>query len=62
MLEIFFEGESFLMCLVDVGYIIYIVFKDGLVDLVDVVCMNDWLDLKVDNEYCIVKWREDNEC
>ena len=43
------------------GYITYTALKDGSVDLADVARMNDWLDLKADNEYRIAKWREDNE-
>lgn len=46
---------------VDAGYITYTALKDGSVDSADVARMNDWLDLKADNEYRIAKWREDNE-
>jgi hypothetical protein len=31
------------------------------VDLADIARMNDWLDLKADNEYRIARWREANE-
>ncbi|ESB00506.1 hypothetical protein HMPREF1619_03343 [Klebsiella pneumoniae 909957] len=55
------EGEDFLMRPVDAGLIPYTSLKDGSVDLADIARMNDWLDLKADNEYRIAKWREDNE-
>ncbi|RXY53117.1 NTP pyrophosphohydrolase [Klebsiella pneumoniae] len=35
--------------------------KDGSVDLADIARMNDWLELKADNENRIAKWREANE-
>ncbi len=60
-LETLPEGESFLMRPVDAGYIPYTALKDGSVDLADVARMNDWLDLKADNDYRIAKWREANE-
>jgi len=46
---------------VDAGYISYSALKDGTVDLADIARMNDWLDLKADNERRIEKWRLDNE-
>ncbi|HBS7128851.1 TPA: NTP pyrophosphohydrolase [Klebsiella pneumoniae] len=46
---------------VDAGYIHYTALKDGSVDLADIARMNDWLDLKADNENRIAKWREANE-
>jgi len=46
---------------VDAGYISYTALKDGSVDLADVARMNDWLDLKQDNENRIARWRQDNE-
>ena len=46
---------------VDAGYIPYTALKDGSLDLADIARMNDWLDLKADNDYRIAKWREDNE-
>jgi len=55
------EGEDFLMRPVDAGFILYTALKDGSVDLADIARMNDWLDLKADNENRIAKWREDNE-
>ncbi|BEN49139.1 hypothetical protein SMKC057_12510 [Serratia marcescens] len=33
--------------------------KDGRLDLFDVVLMNDYLDMKADNEARIARWRED---
>ena len=55
------EGEDFLMRPVDAGLIPYTALKDGSVDLADIARMNDWLDLKADNENRIAKWREANE-
>ncbi|MFQ0201040.1 DUF6889 family protein [Klebsiella pneumoniae] len=46
---------------VDAGIIPYTALKDGSVDLADIARMNDWLDLKADNENSIAKWREANE-
>ncbi|MCW2485720.1 MULTISPECIES: DUF6889 family protein [Enterobacterales] len=46
---------------VDAGHIPYTALKDGSVDLADIARMNDYLDMKADNEYRIAKWREDNE-
>lgn len=34
---------------------------DGKLDLADFARMNDWLDLKADNEARIARWRADNE-
>ncbi|KDA93344.1 DUF6889 family protein [Pantoea agglomerans] len=46
---------------VDAGYISYNKLLDGTVDLADIARMNDWLDLKADNEERIRRWREANE-
>ena len=46
---------------VDAGYISYTALKDCSVDLADVARMNDWLDLKADNNNRIERWRQDNE-
>ncbi|WP_456309774.1 DUF6889 family protein [Serratia proteamaculans] len=46
---------------VDAGYISYPALKDGSVDLADIARMNDWLDLKADNQARIDKWRQDDE-
>ncbi|MGA9606999.1 MAG: NTP pyrophosphohydrolase [Rouxiella badensis] len=43
---------------VDAGYISYSALKDGSIDLADIARMNDWLNLKADNEARIAKWRE----
>lgn len=61
VLESMPEGEDFLMRPVDAGLIPYTALKDGSVDLADIARMNDWLDLKADNENRIAKWREANE-
>lgn len=47
---------------VDAGYIRYDNLLDGSVDLADIARMNDWLDLKADNQARIDKWRQNNEC
>lgn len=47
---------------VDAGYIRYDKLLDGSVDLADIARMNDWLDLKADNQARIDKWRQNNEC
>lgn len=39
----------------------YTALKDGSVDLADIARMNDWLDLKADNNNRIERWRQDNE-
>lgn len=36
--------------------------KDGTLDLADFARMNDWLDLKAENEDRIRQWEKDNEC
>lgn len=36
--------------------------KDGTLDLADLARMNDWLDLKAENEDRIRQWEKDNEC
>jgi len=46
---------------VDAGYISYTALKDGSVDLADVARMNDWLDLKADNNARIRRWEQDNQ-
>lgn len=47
---------------VEAGYISYSALKDGSIDLADIARMNDWLDVKAENEYRIEKWRQANEC
>lgn len=46
---------------VDAGYISYTALKNGSVDLADVARMNDWLDLKADNNARIRRWEQDNQ-
>lgn len=62
MLDSLPDGEDFLMRPVDAGYIRYDKLLDGSVDLADIARMNDWLDLKADNQARIDKWRQNNEC
>ena len=46
---------------VDAGYITYTALKDGSVDLADIARMNDWLDIKADNNARIRRWEKDNQ-
>ncbi|AZI87564.1 NTP pyrophosphohydrolase [Kosakonia sp. CCTCC M2018092] len=46
---------------VDAGYISFVALKDGTVDLADIAIMNDWLDLKADNNARIRRWEQDNQ-
>ncbi|AST68951.1 DUF6889 family protein [Kosakonia cowanii] len=46
---------------VDAGYISFVALKDGSVDLADIAIMNDWLDLKADNNARIRRWEQDNQ-
>ncbi|MBS9442288.1 DUF6889 family protein [Photorhabdus heterorhabditis] len=46
---------------VDAGYIQYPDLLSGVVDLSDIARMNDWLDLKADNEARIARWRDTHE-
>lgn len=46
---------------VDAGYISYTALKDGSIDLADIARMNDWLDLKADNNARIRRWEQDNQ-
>lgn len=46
---------------VDAGYISFVALKNGSVDLADIAIMNDWLDLKADNNARIRRWEQDNQ-
>ncbi|MCT6589177.1 NTP pyrophosphohydrolase [Pantoea dispersa] len=46
---------------VEAGYITYDKLLDGTVDLADVARMNDWLDIKEDNDARIRRWQQDNQ-
>ncbi|WP_439291729.1 MULTISPECIES: DUF6889 family protein [Rahnella] len=35
--------------------------KSGAVDLCDIAMMNDYLQMEIDNEARIAKWRADND-
>ncbi|QIP56828.1 DUF6889 family protein [Hafnia alvei] len=54
-------GEDYLLRPVEAGLISYPELKDGSVDLADIALMNDYLDMKADNQYRIEKWRADND-
>jgi len=55
------DGEDFLMRPVIEGVCRYESLKDGTLDLADFARMNDWLDLKADNDARIARWRAANE-
>ncbi len=61
MLDCLPDGEDYLMRPVDAGYIQYPDLLSGVVDLADIARMNDWLDLKADNEARIARWRDAHE-
>lgn len=61
MLDTLPDGEDYLMRPVDAGYISYSALKDGSVDLADIARMNDWLDIKADNNARIRRWELDNQ-
>jgi len=61
MLETLPDGEDFLMRPVEAGLISYTALKDGSVDLADIGRLNDWLDLKADNQHRIEQWKQANE-
>ncbi|ASN14923.1 hypothetical protein NB703_003069 [Pantoea ananatis] len=46
---------------VDAGYISYSDLKNGALDLADIARMNDWLDLKADNNARIRRWEQQNQ-
>ncbi|WP_249213768.1 NTP pyrophosphohydrolase [Tatumella sp. JGM130] len=46
---------------VDSGLCHYGALKDGSLSLFDIALMNDWLDLKADNEARIRRWEQANE-
>jgi len=56
------NGEDYLLRPVDSGLTPFSSLKDGSIDLADIAMMNDYLDLKADNEARIEKWRADSEC
>jgi len=60
MLDTLPDGEDYLMRPVDAGYISYSDLKNGSVDLADIARMNDWLDLKADNNARIRRWEQQN--
>ncbi|WP_346828421.1 DUF6889 family protein [Serratia inhibens] len=55
-------GEDYILRPVDAGLCSFEAIKDGRIDLFDIALMNDFLDMKADNEARIAKWRQDNEC
>ncbi|HBE9078571.1 NTP pyrophosphohydrolase [Serratia fonticola] len=46
---------------VDAGMCSMAELKSGCVDLFDIALMNDYLDVKAENERRIEKWSRDNE-
>ncbi|QAB32490.1 DUF6889 family protein [Pantoea ananatis] len=61
MLDVAPDGEEFFRRPVDAGYIRYDRLNDGSVDLADIARMNEWIDIKEDNEARIARWRAANE-
>ncbi|WP_241603846.1 DUF6889 family protein [Rosenbergiella nectarea] len=55
------DGLDYLLRPVDAGLCHYVALKDGSLSLYDVALMNDYLDMKADNEMRIQRWREANE-
>ncbi|WP_074167969.1 DUF6889 family protein [Candidatus Arsenophonus triatominarum] len=51
------DGKDFLRFPVEYGYIPFTALKDGSVDLADLAEINDWIDIKQDNEARIARWR-----
>ncbi|AUU90270.1 NTP pyrophosphohydrolase [Enterobacteriaceae bacterium ENNIH3] len=63
MLNALPDGEDYLRRPVQAGYIPYTALLDGSVDLADIARMNDWIDIKADNDARIDRWeRENSEC
>ncbi|MDV2876279.1 DUF6889 family protein [Phytobacter diazotrophicus] len=54
------DGEDFLRRPVQAGYIRYNALLDGSVDLADIARMNDWIDIKADNDARIERWENEN--
>ncbi|MBC3228298.1 DUF6889 family protein [Serratia fonticola] len=54
-------GEDYLLRPVDAGMCSIAELKSGAVDLFDIALMNDYLDVKAENERRIEKWSRDNE-
>ncbi|UTN94663.1 MULTISPECIES: DUF6889 family protein [Serratia] len=52
-------GEDYILRPVDAGLCSFEALKDGRIDLFDIALMNDYLDMKADNEARIARWRED---
>ncbi|MBD8451881.1 NTP pyrophosphohydrolase [Serratia rubidaea] len=62
MLDSLPGGEDYILRPVDAGMCSMADLKGGVIDLYDVALMNDYLDMKADNDARIAKWRQDNEC
>jgi hypothetical protein len=54
-------GEDYLLRPVEAGMCSIAELKSGVVDLFDIALMNDYLDVKAENERRIEKWSRDNE-
>ncbi|MEI9625793.1 DUF6889 family protein [Phytobacter diazotrophicus] len=54
------DGEDFLRRPVEAGFIRYTALLDGSVDLADIARMNDWIDIKADNDVRIERWENEN--
>jgi len=51
-------GEEFILRPAEAFRIAWSDLKSGAVDLCDIALMNDWLDLKADNQARLERWRE----
>ncbi|QLF80273.1 hypothetical protein P9A27_gp62 [Hafnia phage yong1] len=54
-------GEDYILRPVDVGMCTMAEIKAGHIDLYDIALMNDYIDMKADNNVRIERWRQDNE-
>jgi hypothetical protein len=55
------DGEDFVRRPVQAGLISYVALTDGSVDLADIARMNDWIDIKADNDARIARWEREQQ-
>lgn len=61
MLDTLPGGEDYILRPVDAGMCTMAEIKAGHLDLYDIALMNDYIDMKADNNARIERWRQDNE-
>ncbi len=61
MLDTLPGGEDYILRPVDAGMCTMAEIKTGHIDLYDIALMNDYIDMKADNNARIERWRQDNE-